>query len=486
MADAALPRPIAISPPSPQARALARRAKQAGRDARRALPGADRRHRRRDGRGRHARRPRPLRALAVEETGYGVVDDKIQKNLFASDKVYEFIRPMKTVGVVARHERPPRHRDRRAVRRRRRRRAVDQPDVDGHLQDPHRAQGALRDRPQPAPFGGAVHHARRRGARGGRAPRRRARGRRHLDDDGDARGHAGADEAPRRGGHPRDRRHGARPRGLQRRQAGLRCRPRQRARPTSSAPRTSARPSATSSPARRSTTACSARPRTRSSSTRRSPRRCKREFQAQGGYFMSTAEIDAVASVLVTPQRLPNPALVGQDRDGHRREVRHHRSRPDTRVLHRAARRRRPRLPAVDREALSGPLLLRRPRLARGLRALQADPPLRRDGPHDVHPLAERSGDPGVRPARSRPSGSSSTRRRTHGSIGLTTGLDPAMTLGCGGYGGNITSDNISPRHLLNIKRLAYEIDAGRQPVREGPPAAAGDRPAGRASPPKR
>src|SRR5258708_7268818 len=32
------------------------------------------------------------------------------------------------------------------------------------------------------------------------------------------------------------------------------------------------------------------------------------------------------------------------------------------------------------------------------------------------------------------------------------------MTLGCGGYGGNITSDNISPRHLLNIKRLAYEL----------------------------
>jgi acetaldehyde dehydrogenase (acetylating) len=32
------------------------------------------------------------------------------------------------------------------------------------------------------------------------------------------------------------------------------------------------------------------------------------------------------------------------------------------------------------------------------------------------------------------------------------------MTLGCGGWGGNITSDNISPRHLLNIKRLAYEV----------------------------
>src|SRR5436190_2672605 len=42
--------------------------------------------------------------LAVEETGYGVVEDKIQKNLFAAQKVYNFIRPMKTVGVIARLE----------------------------------------------------------------------------------------------------------------------------------------------------------------------------------------------------------------------------------------------------------------------------------------------------------------------------------------------------------------------------------------------
>src|SRR5436309_4984373 len=42
--------------------------------------------------------------LAVEETGYGVVEDKVQKNLFSSEKVYRFIRPMKTVGVIARHE----------------------------------------------------------------------------------------------------------------------------------------------------------------------------------------------------------------------------------------------------------------------------------------------------------------------------------------------------------------------------------------------
>ena len=50
----------------------------------------------------------------------------------------------------------------------------------------------------------------------------------------------------------------------------------------------------------------------------------KREFVAQGGYFLSTAEIDAVARVLVTPQRLPNPALVGKSAHVHRRKVRHH------------------------------------------------------------------------------------------------------------------------------------------------------------------
>src|SRR5438034_116945 len=63
----------------------------------------------------------------------------------------------------------------------------------------------------------------------------------------------------------------------------------------------------------------------------------------------------------------------------------------------RAARRRRPRLPAVDRKALPGPFLLCGEGLARGLRAVQTDPAVRRDGPHHGHPLAERSGDPRIR-----------------------------------------------------------------------------------------
>ena len=58
----------------------------------------------------------------------------------------------------------------------------------------------------------------------------------------------------------------------------------------------------------------------------------------------------------------------------------------------------------------------------------------------------------------------------THGSIGLTTGLDPAMMLGCGGHGGNITSDNISPLHLLNIKRVAHEVRPAAAPLPATPP----------------
>ena len=51
------------------------------------------------------------------------------------------------------------------------------------------------------------------------------------------------------------------------------------------------------------------------------------------------------------------------------------------------------------------------------------------------------------------------------GSIGYTTNLFPAMTLGCGAVGGNITSDNISPLHLINLRRVAYETKAfGSQP----------------------
>ena len=42
------------------------------------------------------------------------------------------------------------------------------------------------------------------------------------------------------------------------------------------------------------------------------------------------------------------------------------------------------------------------------------------------------------------------------GGVGATTGLPPAFTLGCGAVGGSATSDNVGPMHLLNIRHVAY------------------------------
>ena len=45
----------------------------------------------------------------------------------------------------------------------------------------------------------------------------------------------------------------------------------------------------------------------------------------------------------------------------------------------------------------------------------------------------------------------------SHGGIGdlYNFGLAPSLTLGCGSYGGNSVSENVGPKHLLNIKTIA-------------------------------
>ena len=79
-----------------------------------------------------------------------------------------------------------------------------------------------------------------------------------------------------------------------------------------------------------------------------------------------------------------------------------------------------------------------------------------------------------------------------HGSIGYSTNLFPAMTLGCGALGGNITSDNIGPQHLMNIKRVAWSsravehrtVPAERRMVAQDVPEPATTAPAASASAP--
>lgn len=45
------------------------------------------------------------------------------------------------------------------------------------------------------------------------------------------------------------------------------------------------------------------------------------------------------------------------------------------------------------------------------------------------------------------------------GAVGVTTNLDPSLTLGCGPVGGSSTSDNVGVKHLFNIRYIAYGLN---------------------------
>lgn len=182
----------------------------------------------------------------------------------------------------------------------------------------------------------------------------------------------------------------------------------------------------------------------------------RRGFQAQGAHFLSPVQADALAVALVSPQRLPNPALVGKSATDIAEKVGIDVPK-GTRVL-------MAELSGVGRDY---PLSIEKlcPVLSyyvvkdwrEGCERCKEI--LRYGGMGHTMSIHSRNEQVilefGLHKPAFRICVNTST---THGSIGLTTGLDPAMTLGCGGFGGNITSDNISPRHLLNIKRLAYEV----------------------------
>jgi len=182
----------------------------------------------------------------------------------------------------------------------------------------------------------------------------------------------------------------------------------------------------------------------------------RRQFKDQGGYFLSSAEAETLARQLVTPQRLPNPAFVGKsavyiaEQCGIAVPA-------GTRALI-------AELTGVGRDF---PLSIEKlcpvlsyyvvedwrdacERCKQILKYGGMGHTMSIHSQNDAVILAFGLHKPAYRICVNTPT--------THGSIGLTTGLDPAMTLGCGGFGGNITSDNISPKHLLNIKRVAYEL----------------------------
>ena len=181
----------------------------------------------------------------------------------------------------------------------------------------------------------------------------------------------------------------------------------------------------------------------------------REQFKQQGGHFLNPAEADAVAKVLLTPQRTLNPGIVGKS--------------------------------AEYIANLAGVTI------PNGTRCLLADcGGVGRDYPWSIEKLSptlaffvvdgvEQGADRcyeilqfggmghtagmhtqnrdaaiayGAKMPASRVVINSPT---THGAIGFSTDLPPSMTLGCGSWGGNVTSDNVSPIHLMDIKRVAWE-----------------------------
>lgn len=190
----------------------------------------------------------------------------------------------------------------------------------------------------------------------------------------------------------------------------------------------------------------------------------RRQFKDQGGYFLSPAEADTLAKQLVTPQRLPNPAFVGKSAV--------HIAQQCGIAVPAGTRALIAELTGVGRDF---PLSIEKlcpvlsyyvvkdwregcERCKQILKYGGMGHTMSIHSQNDAVILEFGLHKPAYRICVNTPT--------THGSIGLTTGLDPAMTLGCGGFGGNITSDNISPKHLLNIKRVAYEL----RPASASPP----------------
>src|ERR671917_2404228 len=192
----------------------------------------------------------------------------------------------------------------------------------------------------------------------------------------------------------------------------------------------------------------------------------RQEFEAQGAHFLSAAEADLLAKVVATPQRTLNPGIVGKSVD----------------VIAKMAGLTVPQgtrclVAEVGGVGRDFPLSMEKlsPILAfyvedgleRG--AARCFEILSYGGMGHTAGIHTRSREAatsfGVEMPASRIVVNSPT---THGAIGFSTALPPSMTLGCGSWGGNVTSDNVSPWHLMDIKRVAFETRAvpSKRPAR--------------------
>src|SRR6185503_10217006 len=191
----------------------------------------------------------------------------------------------------------------------------------------------------------------------------------------------------------------------------------------------------------------------------------REQFKAQGGHFLSDSEADQLGKIVSTPQRSLNPAIVGRSVE----------------VIAKMA---GLSVPAGTRCLLANvggigrdfPLSMEKlsPILAfyvvDGVEqgAARSREVLSYGGMGHTAGVHTRSREAAVRIGSELPASRITVNTpTTHGAIGFSTALPPSMTLGCGSWGGNVTSDNVSPLHLMDIKRVAFET----RPVRSARPA---------------
>ena len=181
----------------------------------------------------------------------------------------------------------------------------------------------------------------------------------------------------------------------------------------------------------------------------------REQFIAQGAYFLNQAQADSLAKLVVTPEGKLNPKIVGK---------------PATWIAEKAGiivpNNTRCLIAEVGGVGRDFPLSLEKlsPILTyyvvNGVEegCKLCDAVLRYGGMGHTSSIHSRDREailrygllmPAARIVVNSPS--------THGAIGYSTALVPSMTLGCGSWGGNVTSDNISPLNLMDIKRVAFE-----------------------------
>ena len=191
----------------------------------------------------------------------------------------------------------------------------------------------------------------------------------------------------------------------------------------------------------------------------------REQFKLQGAHFLSAAEADQLGKVVSTPQRSLNPGIVGKSVETIAKMA-GITVPPGTRCL----------LADVAGVGREYPLSMEKlsPILAfyvvdgLGEAVKRSQEVLRYGGMGHTAGIHTRSREAAVQFGSEMPASRITVNTpTTHGAIGFSTALPPSMTLGCGSWGGNVTSDNVSPLHLMDIKRVAFET----RPVKSARPA---------------